>query len=99
MLDYKTNADNDMDYWSEIAHANAALCYWLMEGGNTKLVTENKVIEAYTKVWKFAGSQNKKTSEIEHFDFLIFVYSGLVKSPKIIKTLKKIRQDLVSIIK
>ena len=99
MLDYKTNADSDMDYWSEIAHANAALCYWLMEGGNTKLVTENKVVEAYTKVWKFAGSQNKKTSEIEHFDFLIFVYSGLVKSPKIIKTLKKIRQDLVSIIK
>ena len=41
----------------------------------------------------------KKVSEIEHFDFLISVYSGLVKSPANVKTITKIKKDLEKIIK
>jgi hypothetical protein len=99
LLEQKPNPENDIDYWTEISQANSALCYWLLEAGSSKLITETKVLEAYTKVWNFGGSQNKKAAEIEHFDFLIAAYSGLVRSPKNVKTLKKIRQDLLGILK
>ncbi len=94
-----TNADADMDYWNEIAKANALLCAWLMEGKNTKELTDKMVVDAYKKVWNIVGSQNKKVSEIEHFDFLIEAYSGLVKKPATIITIKKIKKDLENIIK
>ena len=93
------NADADMDFWNEIAIANALLCAWLMEGKNTKEFTDKMVIDAYKKVWGIAGSQNKKVAEIEHFDFLIEVYSGLVKKPATIITIQKIKKDLENIIK
>lgn len=93
------NADADMDFWNEIAIANALLCAWLMEGKNTKEFTDKMVIDAYKKVWSIAGSQNKKVSEIEHFDFLIDAYAGLVKKGAIVTAIKKIRLDLENIIK
>jgi CHAT domain-containing protein len=93
------NADADMDYWNEIAKANAFLCAWLLEGKNTKELTDKMVVDAYKKVWSMAGSQNKKVAEIEHFDFLINVYSGLVKKPAIVNAIKKIKEDLEKIIK
>lgn len=93
------NADADMEFWNEIAKANALLCAWLMEGKNTKEFTDKMVIDAYKKVWGIAGSQNKKVSEIEHFDFLIDAYTGLVKKPANVTTIKKIKQDLEKIIK
>ena len=57
------------------------------------------VVLAYTKVWNIAGSQNKKISELEHFDFLLMAYSDLVKKPDNVSTIKKIRKDLESIIR
>jgi hypothetical protein len=93
------NADADMDYWNEIAKANALLCAWLMEGKNTKELTDKMVMDAYKRVWGIAGSQNKKVSEIEHFDFLIAAYSGLVKKPANVNAIKKIKQGLENIIK
>ncbi|MEP7237218.1 MAG: CHAT domain-containing protein [Ferruginibacter sp.] len=89
----------DIDFWNVIGRANALLCAWLLEGKNTKELTDKLVLDAYTKVWNIAGSQNKKISEIEHFDFLISIYSGLVKSPTNVKTIKRIKQDLEKIIK
>ena len=93
------NADADMDYWNEIAKANALLCAWLMEGKNTTELTDKMVTDAYKKVWGIEGSQNKKIAEIEHFDFLIAAYTGLVKKPGNVTTIKKIKQDLENIIK
>ncbi len=94
-----SNADADIDFWNEISKANAGFCYWLLAGGNSDVMTEKELIDNYAAVWNIDGSQNKKIAEIEHFDFLISAYAGLVKLPKNIKTLKKIRQDLVSILK
>lgn len=88
------NADADMDFWNEIEKANAILCSWLLEGKNTKDLTDKEVVEAYAKVWKIAGSQNKKIAEIEHFDFLISAYSGLVKKPVNVKLIMNIKKDL-----
>jgi len=93
------STDIDMDFWNEIGIANAVLCAWLMEGKDTKEITGKTVVDAYKKVWNIAGSQNKKVSEIEHFDFLISAYSGLVKRPPTVTTIKKIKQDLEKIIK
>ena len=93
------NSDADLDFWNEIGIANALLCAWLMEGKNTKEFTDKSVIEAYKKVWNIAGSQNKKVSEIEHFDFLISTYSDLVKKPANVSAIKKIKLDLENIIK
>jgi len=93
------NADADMDFWNEIAIANALLCAWLLEGKSTKELTDKTVLDAYKKVWGIAGSQNKKVSEIEHFDFLIDTYTVLVKKPATVSAIKKIRQDLENIIK
>ena len=84
----------DMDFWDEISIANASLCIWLLEGKNTPGMTEKRVVETYFQVWKRAGSQNKKIAEIEHFDFLIDAYSNILKSPGIVKTIKKIRNDM-----
>lgn len=92
------NADADMDFWNEIGKANALLCAWLLEGKNTKDLTDQMVVEAYGNVWNIAGSQNKKISELEHFDFLISAYSGLVKKPANVKMIKKIKQDLERLI-
>ncbi len=93
-----SNTDGDMDFWNEIGIANAFLCLWLLEGGNTVTVTDLRVVDAYKKVWNIAGSQNKKIAEIEHFDFLIDAYSLFGKS-KIVRTIKKIRQELETAIK
>ena len=93
------SADADIDFWNVIAKANALLCAWLLEGKNTKELNENMVVHAYKKVWNIAGSQNKKISELEHFDFLLMAYSDLVKKPEYVSTIKKIRKDLESIIK
>ncbi|HMI78626.1 MAG TPA: tetratricopeptide repeat-containing protein, partial [Ferruginibacter sp.] len=92
------NEDADMDFWNEIGKANILLCSWLLEGKNTKELTDNMVVDAYKKVWNIAGSQNKKIAEIEHFDFLVSLYSGLVKKPTTIKTMLKIKQDLEKVI-
>ena len=92
------SADTDIDFWNVIAKANALLCAWLMEGKNTKGLTDKMVVLAYKKVWNIAGSQNKKISELEHFDFLLMAYSDLVKKPEYVNTIKKIRKDLESII-
>jgi hypothetical protein len=88
-----------MDFWKEIAKANALLCAWSIEGKNTKELTDKMVVDAYRKVWSIAGSQNKKVAEIEHFDFLIDAYTDLVKKPASINAIKKIKQDLEKIIK
>ena len=93
------SADVDMDFWNEITKANALLCAWLMEGKNTKELTDKMVADAYKKVWGIAGSQNKKVGEIEHFDSLLDAYSGLVKTPAQVNAIKKIKQDLENIIK
>ncbi len=92
------SADADIDFWNVIAKANALLCAWLLEGKNTKELNENMVVHAYKKVWNIAGSQNKKISELEHFDFLLMAYLDLVKKPEYVSTIKKIRKDLESII-
>jgi CHAT domain-containing protein len=94
-----TSSDADMDFWNEITIANALLCAWLMEGKNTKELTDKMVIDAYKKVWSIAGSQNKKVSEIEHFDFLLMAYMHLAKKPANVTALKKIKYDLEKIIK
>lgn len=93
------STDADMDFWNEIGKANAVLCAWLVEGKNTKELTDKMVVEAYKKVWNIAGSQNKKVSEIEHFDFLIAAFSSLVKKPANVAAIRKIKQDLEKIIK
>ena len=93
------NQDADIDYWNEIARANALLCAWLLEGKNTKGLTDKLVIEAYSKVWNIAGSQNKKIAELEHFDFLIAAYTGLVRKPVNVKMIKSIKKELESLIK
>ncbi|MFM6925979.1 MAG: hypothetical protein ACKOU7_10800, partial [Ferruginibacter sp.] len=93
------NTDADMDYWTEIGIANALLCAWLMEGKNTKDITDKMVIDAYKKVWNIAGLQNKKVAETEHFDFLIDAYTGLVKKPVNLTVIKRIKLDLENIIK
>lgn len=75
------DADADMDFWNEARKANALLYSWLMEGKNTPTLTDEQVVDTYTKVWYFEGSQNKKIGQMEHFDFLIAAYSGLVERP------------------
>jgi hypothetical protein len=95
----ENNQGADMDFWYEISMANAILCRWLLEGKNTADISDKQVVEAYSKVWNLAGSQNKKMAEIEHLDFLIDVYTNLVKKSGIAGTLKKIRQKLESIIR
>ncbi len=92
------NGEVDMDFWNEISKANMLLCSWLLEGKNSKEFTDKMVAEAYAVVWSIAGSQNKKTGEIEHFDFLMAAYSGVVKRPEIVKIIKNIRQGLERII-
>ncbi|MGB4845633.1 MAG: CHAT domain-containing protein [Ferruginibacter sp.] len=84
----------DMNYWDEVNTANARLCQWLLEGGKSKTLTSNIVIDSYMQVWAVAGSQNKKVAEIEHFDFLIDVYSSLLKSPSIVKKIKTLKNKL-----
>ena len=95
----KKRSEADMDFWHEISVANACLCLWLLEGKNTAGMTEKMVTDAYLKVWNMAGSQNKKMAEIEHFDFLTDAYANLVKSPKILKTLNKIKAGLKNFLK
>ena len=92
------NAEADIDFWNVIGTANTTLCAWMLEGKNTVELTDKMVVNAYAKVWSMAGSQNKKVSEIEHFDFLISIYSGLIKSPANVKTITKIKKDLEKII-
>lgn len=91
--------DADPDLWSAMNGANVLLSAWLQEGGNSKELTDAMLVERYNKVWGIAGSLNKKVAEIEHLDFLVSAYSGLVKRPAIVKLIKKIRQDLEKIIK
>ena len=97
-LNNMINADADIDFWTATSQANALMCAWLLEGKNTKDLTDAMVLDAYTKVWNFAGSQNKKISETEHFDFLIAAYSSLAKKPANVKLIKKIKKDLEAII-
>lgn len=90
--------DADMDYWTEIAEANTQLCAWLLNGKNTRELNSKSVTEAYHKVWAMAGSYNKKVSELEHFDFLIQVYTGLVRKPEHVKLIRNIKRDLERIL-
>ena len=84
----------DMDFWAEVDIANARLCQWLLNGGDTRDLNSKMILGIYTKVWNRAGSQNKKIAEIEHFDFLMDTYSGLIKSPKIVKAIKGFKNKL-----
>lgn len=89
----KTQLAN-MDYWNEVNIANAGLCLWMLNGGDSRELNSIKVLNSYVKVWNRAGSQNKKIAEIEHFNFLIDNYSNLTKSPKIVKAVKGFKNKL-----
>lgn len=91
--------DSNIDFWSEIRNADASRCLWLLEGSNTARLTEAMVVENYTRVWNVAGSQSKKIGELEHLDFLKDAYAGLVKSPKVVKIINKIKNDLKNYLK
>lgn len=87
-------ADADVDFLMEISIANAYLCKWLLEGKNSPGLTEKELIGHYLKAWRVVGSQNKKMAEIEHFDFLMDVYTGLAKKPVVLKILRSIKAAL-----
>jgi tetratricopeptide (TPR) repeat protein len=99
LINSRVSPDADMDFWNEISMANAYLCLWLLEGGDTEQVTDKMVLSAYQKTWNIAGSRNKKMAEIEHFDFLIDAYSAFGKSKKLLTTIKKLRSDLMNFLK
>jgi CHAT domain/Lecithin:cholesterol acyltransferase len=94
LIDKKPDNAADIDFWTEVGYANAALCLWLLENGKGKKVTDDFVVGAYTAIWKRAGSLNKKIAEMEHFDFLLAAYSDIVKSADTESLIKKIRSDL-----
>jgi CHAT domain-containing protein/pimeloyl-ACP methyl ester carboxylesterase len=96
LINTKIDRFADIDFWNEISIANASLCLWLLEGGNTAAIDDTKVLSSYQRTWGMAGSQNKKIAEIEHFDFLIDAYSAFGRSDKLVITMKKIRNGLMN---
>ena len=98
-LKVDVNQNVDMDFWLKTDPANILLCAWLLEGKNTKDISDVIIEEAYAKVWRIEGSQNKKIAETDHFNFLLAMYAGLVKKPATAKSIKRIKDNLEAIIK
>jgi len=84
------------DYWDMISKENAALCLWLLKGAPKNNDLHN-LIKGYTKTWENVGSRNKKMAEIEHFSLLVD-FSTLLKTPNLMKSLSKLKEDLEKII-
>jgi CHAT domain-containing protein len=97
------NKGADLNYWDKISKANAFFCMMLLQNGESKTITEEMIVDAYTRIWNSTGSKNKKVSEKEHFDFLIDAYS-LIKQIRgsgakaIIDIIDKIKQALEAVI-
>ncbi|CAN5634022.1 hypothetical protein BH10BAC3_BH10BAC3_12720 [soil metagenome] len=72
------NAGDDISYWSLAAEANIKLC--LLQLGD-KDTSEQSVLDAYTRLWNYAGNQGNRAAEIEQFDFLEDAL-GLAESDK-----------------
>lgn len=85
------------DYWDLVSRANAALCLWLLKGA-PKDAAQTNILNEYRKTWENVGSKNKKMSEIEHFNLLID-FCGLFKSDQILKSVTKLKDDLLKEIK
>ena len=66
-----------MDYRDLVGQASLKLCLHLIDPKST---SADELLDIYTNIWSKAGSIGKRSSEIEHFDFLIDAYGQLTKS-------------------
>lgn len=84
-------------YWDLVSRNNAALCLWIINGAPEADI-QSGIAEGYKKTWENVGSRNKKMSEIEHFSLLI-EFSKLLKTGNFNKSMSKLKDDLMKVIK
>ncbi|WP_410004817.1 CHAT domain-containing protein [Aequorivita nionensis] len=68
-LKEKSDAE-DLEYWDLIAFLNFDLCLLLIIEDEKIETKWNEVIQNFKKVWQKAGSEAKKSAELEHLEFL-----------------------------
>ena len=66
-----------MDYRDLVGHASLELCLHLLE---PKSAEADALLDIYKNIWNKARSIGKRSSEIEHLDFLIDAYGQVPKS-------------------
>jgi hypothetical protein len=67
-----TNKSTDtIEYWDMVSRINLDLCM-LMIGAKTDKAYWDGIIAAFNLIWEKAGSEGKKTAELEHLQFLVY---------------------------
>ncbi|MEM0517265.1 CHAT domain-containing protein [Aequorivita flava] len=62
--------DDDLDYWDLIASLNIDLCLLFLIKDEEIEPKWTKVIQNFNTIWRKAGSDAKKVTELEHLSFL-----------------------------
>ena len=85
--------DDEKEYWDMVAEANIRLCMMLLAD---RASTEEVVLNAYKKVWNFAGHQGNRQAEIEQFDILqdLFAIAQSDTAKKLISKITYIKTTL-----
>ncbi|MEO8473604.1 MAG: CHAT domain-containing protein [Chryseolinea sp.] len=82
-----------MDYRNLVGVASIELCLNILKPSKTSV---KELLALYKSIWVKAGTHGKKSSELEHFDFLIDAYQQLPKRKviEIVNLVKGIREEL-----
>ncbi|MEJ1237362.1 CHAT domain-containing protein [Chryseolinea sp. T2] len=86
-----------MDYRDLVGHASLELCLHLLE---PKSASADALLDIYKNIWKKAGSIGKRSSEIEHFDFLIDAYGQVPKTKRngALTVLQHLKTELLKLV-
>lgn len=98
MKDILSNMPPDrMDYRDLVGHASLALCLHLLRSTPT---SADDLLTIYRDIWNKAGSIGKRSSEIEHFDFLIDAYGQVPKGKRdsALTLLQYLRTELMKLV-
>ena len=60
----------DLNYWDMIAFLNIDLCLLMIIEDEKIEIKWNEVIQNFKSIWQKAGSEAKKSAELEHLEFL-----------------------------
>ena len=82
-----------MDYRDLVGRASLELCLHLLQ---PKSSSASALLNLYKSIWKKAGSVGKRSSEIEHFDFLIDAYGQVPTNRRngALKVLEHLKTEL-----
>ena len=86
-----------MDYRDLVGSASLELCLHLFNPNST---SANVLLTLYKDIWNKAGTVGKRSSDIEHFDFLLDAYGQVSKSKSqnLLNLLRYLKTELTKIV-